>query len=80
MYTSDLQLSEMGLRRMEDLPARAGFDFIGRTRGGRDVECRIESALPGVQVISSTSEFDFGTEDSDDLVAWKFRPPQNDFA
>lgn len=80
MYTSDLQLSAEGLRRIDDLPQRAGFEFIGRTRDGRDIECEVLHLDPANGSVWFSLPRGGDALADMDLVGWKFRPAQNDFA
>ena len=38
-YTSDQQLQAMGIKRITDLPKRAGFKFRGVLRDGSSLPC-----------------------------------------
>lgn len=66
VYTSDMQLQSMGVKRMEDLPKRVGMRFRGVLRDGSSVACEVAD---GGQV---RGDFDVISKTlcADDLIGW----------
>ena len=46
-FTSDQQLAALGLCRMEDLPQRRGYQFVGRERTGNECVARVAMGEAG---------------------------------
>lgn len=69
MFTSDMQLQRMGVKRIEDLPSRVGMQFRGVLRDGSTVPCEVKGQ--GVIV----GEFDVIGKNvtANDLIGWTDR-------
>lgn len=66
MFTSDMQLQRMGVKRIEDLPTRVGMQFRGVLRDGSTVRCEIKA--PGV--IAGDFHIVGKNVSANDLIGW----------
>lgn len=64
-FTSDQQLAALGLRRMEDLPQRVGFQFYGFHRNLFGADFRIDASECYSYLLGG------GVARHDDLVGWR---------
>lgn len=65
-YTSDLQLRQMGLRPLADIPNRPGVAVVLRTRAGKDVACKTYRNTDGMHLCDYPTSFHWS-----DFIGWR---------
>lgn len=70
MFTSDMQLQRMGVKRIDDLPTRVGMRFRGVLRDGSTVPCEVQDG----GVIGGDFAIVGKNVTANDLIGWTERP------
>lgn len=80
IHTSDQQLAVMGLKRLEDLPQRAGVRVVLRTRYGDDIDATIDVLIVD-RLGGKDTVLDYaGDLEYEDFIGWRLADPKNAFA